>query len=95
MFRIFLHVFIGLKSLKEIAQQILGFLSYDDLKSAELASPVWREAISLGNLWKRLLNNKVDPYMHHNHQIIHESKVIFCSNLDQIESTVEADVWHP
>ena len=55
----YFSIYLGVRSLSEIVQQILGPLSYQDLKSAELASPAWREAISKGNLWKFLLRKQV------------------------------------
>ena len=46
------------RCLNEIAEYILSFLNYKDLKSSELVSLVWSEAVNEGNLWYQLLQKQ-------------------------------------
>lgn len=39
----------------EIAEQILGYLDYKDLKNAELVCKLWHDVIRNGRNWKRCL----------------------------------------
>ena len=75
---------LEVRRLNEIAEKILGYLDYDDLKNAELVSTVWRQAVNEGNLWKRLLQKRVHKCYFFFTKLINVSNHVFYSRSNQV-----------